>query len=217
MLYLKEEVKEKILSSALMAFKEYGFIGASMRLIAKNAGVSLGNVYRYFKSKEDLFNTIIEPVYRSYIGFIDEIANIIDNEENRNTASQDYYTGMAEINEVKDKVLEICEEHFSELVIFMDKSSGTKYENAKFVLNELLNKILTKKFICLKDNEAELSDEDKIKNDIMYIISASFIESICIILRKCDGGPCTRVLIDRCICLFFKDLEARLADYPTLI
>lgn len=212
MLYQKEEVREKILASALTAFRENGYSGASMRLIANNAGVSLGNVYRYFKNKDDLFNAVVEPVYKSYISFINEIGNIVENEEHGDTHSREFSAGMGEINEIKNKILEISEQHFSALVIFMDKSSGTKYENAKIGLIELLHKILTKKFSsCINCNG------EKIDSDILYILSASFIESICIILRNCDGGPCIKSHIDRCICLFFKDLEMRLADYPTLI
>lgn len=206
--YLKEEVREKILASAIIRFKEQGYSGASMRLIAKSAGVSLGNVYRYFENKDALFNAIVEPVYKSYIVFIRDIDNLIADEGVVKKEDLEDSSSMAEINEIKNKILEICEEHYTELLIIMDKSSGTKYENAKQVLITLLDKILTKKFLPFMKTEGSEIHND----DVTYIFSASFIESICIILRKYDGGVQIRLLIDRFIYLFYKDLEIRLGS-----
>lgn len=204
--YLKEEVKEKILSSAILKFKEQGYTGASMRLIAKSAGVSLGNVYRYFENKDDLFNAVVGPVYKSYLAFIYDIDNLIQEDGNIIKEELEDSSNIAEINEIKDKLLEICEEHYTELLIIMDKSGGTKYENAKQVLITLLDKILNKKFLPFMKSEGSDIQGD----DITYIFSASFIESICIILRKYEGGIQIRLLIDRFIKLFFEDLEMRL-------
>lgn len=52
---LKEEVRKKILKSARKEFLKHGYNGASMRRIAKSAGYTVGNIYRYYKGKEDLF------------------------------------------------------------------------------------------------------------------------------------------------------------------
>ncbi len=204
--YLKEEVKEKILASALLLFKEQGYLGASMRLIAKNAGVSLGNVYRYFKNKDDLFNAIVGPVYKSYIDFINEIDELVQNNEHSCQKQSKDNTSMIEINEIKDKLLEICEEHYTELLILMEKSNGTVYQDAKQVLISLLDKIISKKFMPY----IEIKGSDVMSKDVIYIYSASFIESICIILRKYKAGAQIRILADRFIGLFFIDLEMRL-------
>ena len=52
---------EKIQEAALAEFLEKGFLGASLRQIVKNAGVTTGAFYGYFSSKEALFATIVEP------------------------------------------------------------------------------------------------------------------------------------------------------------
>ncbi|MDF2989113.1 MAG: transcriptional regulator [Eubacterium sp.] len=204
--YLKEEVKEKILASAIVKFKEQGYAGASMRQIASSAGVSLGNVYRYFENKDALFNAIVEPVYKSYIAFIHDIDNLIADDVNTLKEDPSDTSNIAEINEIKDKLLEICEEHYTELLIILDKSAGTKYEDAKQALIMLLDKILTKKFLPFMKQEglSTLSD------DVTYIFSASFIESICIIFRKYEAGSQIRLLVERFISLFFNDLEKRI-------
>ena len=50
---------EKIQQSALEEFSEKGFLGASLRQIVKNAGVTTGAFYGYFSSKEALFASLV--------------------------------------------------------------------------------------------------------------------------------------------------------------
>lgn len=52
--------REKIVNAARRVFSEYGYKSASMRMIAKNAGISLGGLYLYFRNKEDLYTTLIK-------------------------------------------------------------------------------------------------------------------------------------------------------------
>ena len=47
--------RQAILEQAIRTFAEVGFRGADVQVIADRAGVGKGTVYRYFRSKEDLF------------------------------------------------------------------------------------------------------------------------------------------------------------------
>jgi len=49
-----DRTRRRILETALKLFREQGYEGATMRSIAAEAGVSVGNAYYYFKSKEHL-------------------------------------------------------------------------------------------------------------------------------------------------------------------
>jgi AcrR family transcriptional regulator len=49
-----EQTSQLIVDTALRLFRERGYDGTTMRLIASEAGVSLGNAYYYFASKEHL-------------------------------------------------------------------------------------------------------------------------------------------------------------------
>ncbi|MEX2374566.1 MAG: TetR/AcrR family transcriptional regulator [Dehalococcoidia bacterium] len=51
--------EEAISTAALNAFAANGFNGASMRVIANNAGTSLSNLYNYFSSKSDLLARVL--------------------------------------------------------------------------------------------------------------------------------------------------------------
>lgn len=57
--YRKDEVEAKIVTAALSVFAKRGFQSAKMAEIAKSASVSIGNIYLYFPSKEELFQAVL--------------------------------------------------------------------------------------------------------------------------------------------------------------
>ena len=54
-----DERKEKILEVGIEEFSSKGYDNANINVIAKNAGISIGLMYKYFSTKEDLFITCI--------------------------------------------------------------------------------------------------------------------------------------------------------------
>ncbi|MCD6511254.1 MAG: TetR/AcrR family transcriptional regulator [Thaumarchaeota archaeon] len=58
----KDIVKERILTVAMKVFSKYGYFGAPVQLVAKEADVSKGLVFWYFRSKDEL---ILEVAKRS--------------------------------------------------------------------------------------------------------------------------------------------------------
>ena len=56
--------KEKILISAEKAFAEKGLYGARVDEIAESAGVNKRMIYAHYESKENLYITIIDKVYK---------------------------------------------------------------------------------------------------------------------------------------------------------
>lgn len=59
--------REDILAAAEREFTAKGFRGASLRKIAADAGLTTGAVYGYFKSKADLFQTMIHEALDNFI------------------------------------------------------------------------------------------------------------------------------------------------------
>jgi AcrR family transcriptional regulator len=49
-----ERTRQQIVAAALKLFREQGYQGTTMRAVAASAGVSVGNAYYYFSSKEEL-------------------------------------------------------------------------------------------------------------------------------------------------------------------
>ncbi len=52
------EKKQSILDASLRLFVENGFHGTSTAEIAKTAGVATGTLFHYFKTKEELINSL---------------------------------------------------------------------------------------------------------------------------------------------------------------
>ncbi|MCL2234388.1 MAG: TetR/AcrR family transcriptional regulator [Firmicutes bacterium] len=56
----REVTREKILSSAVSLFAERGLGMTSVKDIAKRAGVSVGLMYHYYKTKEEVFGELVK-------------------------------------------------------------------------------------------------------------------------------------------------------------
>jgi AcrR family transcriptional regulator len=56
---IRDERKEQIKRAALVTFARQGFTGTKTSMIAAEAGISEGLIYRYYKSKDELFAEIV--------------------------------------------------------------------------------------------------------------------------------------------------------------
>ncbi|GAA3213690.1 TetR/AcrR family transcriptional regulator [Actinocorallia longicatena] len=61
-----EQTRELIVETALRLFREHGYEATTMRVIAKEAGVSVGNAYYYFSSKEELIQAYYDELQESH-------------------------------------------------------------------------------------------------------------------------------------------------------
>jgi AcrR family transcriptional regulator len=62
-----EQTRELILNSALDLLEEHGYEKTTMRAIARRAGVSLGNAYHYFGSKEHLIQAFYHRLHQEHL------------------------------------------------------------------------------------------------------------------------------------------------------
>ena len=60
---IDQEKRLRVLDTATRVFAEKGFVGANINIIAREAGVSIGAMYNYFDTKEDLFLTVIDHLH----------------------------------------------------------------------------------------------------------------------------------------------------------
>ena len=76
--------KERIMYAALDLFSKKGYDGVGVDLIAENAGLKGPSLYRHFKGKEDIFNSMIELVashYEEGFGLKQELEELPDSME----------------------------------------------------------------------------------------------------------------------------------------
>ncbi|MDF2613417.1 MAG: TetR/AcrR family transcriptional regulator [Clostridia bacterium] len=117
----KEDLRENILQIAENEFLKRGFKGASMRTIAKKANTTLGNIYNYFSSKEELLEAVVGEVPLQ----IEKLLGNHTNYEADMTTSADINQA---IDETDPKDLGIDLFLNKKFVILMEGCSETKYE-----------------------------------------------------------------------------------------
>jgi AcrR family transcriptional regulator len=66
--------REQILEAARVCFLRNGLHNTSMQDLIREAGLSVGAVYRYFKSKNEIINAIAETVAGTLTRYLDELA-----------------------------------------------------------------------------------------------------------------------------------------------
>ena len=119
------ETREKILEAGKAEFLAKGFLAASLRNIVKEAGVTTGAFYGYFKSKEELFDALVEEPYarimERYNRAQEEFAALPPAEQKLH---------MGDISgECIDWMTEYMYEHLDAFKLLLCSSDGTKYEN----------------------------------------------------------------------------------------
>ena len=58
------DTKEKILETALRLFARYGYDAVSVSTIAGELGITKGALYRHYRNKRDIFDSVVERMYR---------------------------------------------------------------------------------------------------------------------------------------------------------
>ena len=70
---LDVEKRERIIQEARKAFGTDGFEKTTIKAIAAATGIAQGTLYTYFKSKEELFNAVVENLWQSFSQGMNEI------------------------------------------------------------------------------------------------------------------------------------------------
>lgn len=202
MQYLKDEMRSKITEKALIEFQEKGYSGASIRNIAKNSGTSPGNIYKYFKSKDDLYENLIGSVYIKIMGCMGQFSKVELNEK----AETVFY-------ELMGNIMLLIEESSLELSILLNKSAGSKYENCKSTFICLITEIVT----GMIKYELSVKGETLKDSFIIYLLSNSMVESISIILNEKEDRAEAKALILSLIDIFFGKLAEKLSKQPDAV
>ena len=68
--------KERILDAALTLFAKNGYSGTSVEQIAEIVGIKAPSLYKHFKGKEDILNTLIDSAEARYEKFFGSSTNL---------------------------------------------------------------------------------------------------------------------------------------------
>jgi len=70
---VRESRKKQILSATLSVYIRFGYHGADMDIVAKEAGLAKGLVYYYYKTKQELFAELYTQMFNDGYSFAETL------------------------------------------------------------------------------------------------------------------------------------------------
>ena len=115
------ELDAKIIQSAKKEFYEKGFQNASLRKIATNANVTIGAIYTRYKTKDDLFCSLLSPL----ISKMDIAFQIIK----KNYRECTYSNIDQSLQKEFETILELLFEQYDYAYLLLCRSQGSHLEH----------------------------------------------------------------------------------------
>ena len=138
------QTKQKLIESAKADFLEYGFKNASLRRICKNADVTTGALYFFFKNKEDLFEAVISEPLALFRKMFVRLVNA-------------EFTDASAFESSEEEMIRFLLRYRTEVIIILEKSEGTKYEDFKAKYLQTLESVFARFFgKYIKDPDPKL-------------------------------------------------------------
>lgn len=141
--------RQQIVVGALKLFKEKGFHRATTREIAKAAGFSIGTLYEYIRTKEDVLYLVCNSIYDQVILSLSSIP-----------------THSGTIGELKEAIRQyflLIDSMMDEFTIMYQETKTLTKEARQYVLNKELEMVaLFEKIMknCVQSGEISLSDQE---------------------------------------------------------
>lgn len=151
----KETVYKNIYNSALNEFWKNGYEKTTMRSIADNSGITLGNIYRYFPNKASLFETVIGSTYTNFINIFDTYHDKLSKMTHEQKLS--FYVDLLSNFFIYNK---------KKLAILFTGSRGTKFEDFDYKIIENLKNISIKRAEILKCEEGLIIEDHEVHSFI---------------------------------------------------
>lgn len=184
---LKDAVRERLILAALQEIAIHGYDLTSMRAIAKHANVSPGNVYAYFKNKEDLLDAILSPT----LHLLYEQIAMMSKGDNLSTIS---FALLAQ------RITDFYLENKTQFIVLMTKAHGTKYASAKqSIIQAIQNRLLLDLFPLLPK-----STQDPV---LALTIASALVEGLLTIFTNVSSESRVRELVLHLMQLLFMPLS----------
>ncbi len=185
MQYLKDVVRTRIINAAIAEFKEYGYSNASIRNIAEVANISLGNIYRYYENKEDLFLTIINPL--TEMTKQPSVSKVLDED--------------VSLEATIETILSYLNDHIDEYRII--RISNTTHFSYFF---DRLSDLIARKLEQVLNQKRPLYVKSIVNRNFFSIISSGYLNAILGILDAEEDSQTTQKYIAEISNYYFKDI-----------
>jgi AcrR family transcriptional regulator len=151
------ETKKKILDSAMTEFLEKGFMNASLRTIASNAGLTTGAMYRHFKDKDALFCALVDGAIEVATKTV-MMADVSHHLDLHALGSKEHFE---EENKQTNDLLNYIFDNFDAFTLLLTKSAGSTHEHFQEEICDLYTKNCEQLFNWMYKNQLSTKKIDK--------------------------------------------------------
>lgn len=141
--------RQQIVEAGVKLFKEKGFHRATTREIAKAAGFSIGTLYEYIRTKEDVLYLVSDHIYNKVTECLEDIS-----------------TKEGTIEELKEAIRQyflLIDRMVDEFTIMYQETKSLPKEAMQYVLKKELEMVsIFEKILknCVKSGELQLTDQE---------------------------------------------------------
>ena len=166
-----EDTEKNILNTARKHFLKDGFSGASLRNIVKNAGLTTGAFYKYYPTKEALFDALTDPyiehIYQIYDRIVEDFEKLSAKEQTSNM-SDTSGDGM-------DQMIDYIYEHYDNFRLLLKCGDSGKFET---FIHNMVDREMRSSLEYVKKMKEDGIEIPIVGESLMHMIYTGFFSSI---------------------------------------
>ncbi|MCM3636451.1 TetR/AcrR family transcriptional regulator [Sporosarcina luteola] len=146
---LIEKRRKQIIDGAVQLFKEKGFHRATTREIAKAAGFSIGTLYEYIRTKEDVLYLVCDSIYNEVQS---RLSTLMDQEGN-----------VEGLRMAIDSYFHLIDDMSDEFVVMYQESKSLPKDALQYVLKKEMEMVALFKNLlqaCVRSGELRIGEEE---------------------------------------------------------
>ena len=166
-----EDTEKNILNTARKHFLKDGFSGASLRNIVKDAGLTTGAFYKYYPTKEALFDALTDPyiehIYQIYDRVVEDFEKLSAKEQTSNM-SDTSGDGM-------DQMIDYIYEHYDNFRLLLKCGDSGKFET---FIHNMVDREMRSSLEYVKKMKEDGIQIPIVGESLMHMLYTGFFSSI---------------------------------------
>ena len=166
-----EETQRNILLTAKRHFLSDGLTGASLRNIVNDAGLTTGAFYKYYPTKEALFDALTDPylehIYEIYDQVVSEFEKLSADDQTKNMASIS--------DEGMEQMLDYVYDHYDNFKLLLKCGDSGKYED---FIHGMVDREIKSSHRYLEKMKEDGVEVPVVDDSLMHMIYTGFFSSI---------------------------------------
>ena len=163
-----EDTEKNILNTARKHFLKDGFSGASLRNIVKDAGLTTGAFYKYYPTKEALFDALTDPyIYQIYDRVVEDFEKLSAKEQTSNMSDTS--------GDGIDQMIDYIYEHYDNFRLLLKGGDSGKFET---FIHNMVDREMRSSLEYVKKMKEDGIEIPIVGESLMHMIYTGFFSSI---------------------------------------